>query len=412
MALDYNYFGAGGLNLPDLSDATNNTSRYHDDWSEDIFNRDITKSTFYAYLSTLNWKPAKSPRIIWDEETLMPLTDVNGSTVPAATGAMDVDNVERWVTGTVARNTRTAEQVIVTEVDTANNQVTLGYRGVGESVSSAQTINDNDTWQLLIPSREERSRSHESTMHSRSNYWNYLSIFSETLDMSETMRSYSAIHGKSNFSEWDHQMALTEERFRRKMLSAFFLQDRGYPTVTNNTLPIFGGARTYLTNGTVNANLSGSPMSKSFFRNWVTNWRTISKSTHGVMVMPTSITQQFNSMYENQIIFNDKLPEEIKLHVKTINLGGIMIDIHGEDVLDDVGDNTIYLFDASNKDKICMRYAPCRAGKKVANGKPTWAFDQQDNDDSIAKAQIIARCCPQIIGGSTGNHALCTNVGD
>jgi len=61
-----------------------------DNYFDDLFlvcEGEVVTRTYFGRLSPLNWKPAKSPRIIWDEETLMPLADVNGSTVPAATGA-------------------------------------------------------------------------------------------------------------------------------------------------------------------------------------------------------------------------------------------------------------------------------------------------------------------------------------
>lgn len=416
MAQPFGNTQSSGRTYPDIETATSNTSRTRFDWSERIFNPDLVQSTWFKRLADFPRKKKGAVIQIWDEENLFPLTDTtNGAVANTAVGFMTVDNVGSWLTRTVARNTRTGEHILITIVDEANNRVYMGVRGVTDT--AAANINDEDEWQIFCPSREERSRAIEGRQRDRTNYFNYIGQTSMTLDMSKVARSWTTREGK--LDEWKHQMELTENDFRRRMVMDFFLKERAIRPetiggITTNVTYISGGFKQFAVNSTVNADNAGAPLTKNDLQDYFQNFSSINQSKSIDLIMRPEIYFDVQRLWDSQRFFNDKLPKKIQNHVTQFDFGGVIWTMHREQVLTLANEDTIFVVDTTPKFKqaaIEIDHMPTGGGEKDTNGWPSWILGQQDNDANWDKAQIIANMGYRFPGFATGMGGVWENVG-
>jgi hypothetical protein len=397
------------------------TSRFHGEWTDQIFENTLEAFTWSKRLGMFTWEKATAIKQEWDERTPYELTATThastGSLADGTTGTLTLASGHgaRFTTEMLVRVPRTGEQIIIDAVDDSADTVNVLAREVGNTAGT-YAINAGEELQLLGPARQERSSAIEGTGRTASFNYNLIQLITFTLDMSKNARNTKQRFG--NFDAWKSEMAQLEARLLRSMTLAFFNQGRALDTTADSANPrtVMGGARSFLTSTDVNVDNGGGVLTFSDIKDWVSAWKAKTGATQADFVMRPEIYAEFTSMFTNDIHFNDTLPKTLNLHLQALNYCGVKINLHAEQVLADGNDNTIYAFNTSRigkyGDLIRIKHMPWGGGTENTGGKPNWIFDQQPTNSYTADvAQIGCNWCPLFIGGGNNQHFKVDNVG-
>lgn len=399
--------------------ASTATDRYSSGWTDRIFSPDTSKSSWWSRLRGMKWvdAPLNAPEFNWDEQTLPPMTDTNqGTPTAAADQVMTVNNITRWVGNSIVKNKRTGEFIKVDQVTTTAapvGTVRLHVRAVGTTPAAAAVL-AGDTWEIGPTARAENSRAIESRTFGRTVFYNYTQMYSQTLEMSISMKELENRQGKA-FKEWDNQRKILENVFRRQLTSAFFDNPRGKDITTDsgNVTRTTGGFRQFATNSNLNYNLNGQPLTPSLLEDYVINFAAASECDQIEMVMRPQLYGRASMLYKNLLTINDAMPKVLQLSTFSFRIAGTLVTLHKERVLDSKDDNHIYVMNASNDfdDTLKLYRNPFKGGKRVTNGMPDFLMDQEENDSTMVKAQYASHYGPCWVGAQSGGIGMIQNAG-
>jgi len=254
-------------NILDTSDFETNIDKL--DIRDKIFELQPNETPFISILSKMTKLKCTNTRFSWFEDDMLGnYTQIADTTLAAATTTITVDSTAMFqegdVVGSFSTDVGAAEEIMLIQTIVSSTQLQV-LRGWGET-SAVATIVADDYLYKLGSAMQEAYDAPEALVTSKTEVYNYVQLFSKTVQISTTAEQVDTYGGNRRAFE-RHKVAI---ELKRDLESQFLWGERKQDT-TNSAHPRYQTRGVYKMLGTTASelDLSAASLTESAFEGWL-----------------------------------------------------------------------------------------------------------------------------------------------
>lgn len=193
------------------------------DMTEEILLLDPNRAPFYVVSARAGKQTCHNPKFYWQEDKVMDhMTEVTATQTETSPSQGDEDTIEVdeaaiFLEGDIVLVTGTDEIMLVTDVDTNNDEVTF-ERGYADTEDAVDQLEDEDELMILSNAREEGAGDVKINMRKVDTPWNYTQIFSTEFGFTGTQMQ-TEYYGPGEFARVREKKGIEHtEKIERALL--------------------------------------------------------------------------------------------------------------------------------------------------------------------------------------------------